>query len=164
MSRAPGCPLPRRRKVTLLHLASAFLAGSLAGGAQAEQGRAGLQKGAYEVQVRLELPNVLSRGPDSTRTICLPDAGTNGALPVLSANNPLAGCPASNVLRDGAMLRFAILCEGRGAAWAHAVYKLTPDAFEGRIAMVMGGKNMTMTEVQSGRRIGPCAPPAAPSG
>jgi hypothetical protein len=31
-----------------------------------------------------------------------------------------------------------------------------PGAFEGRIAMVMGGKNMTMTEVQSGRRVGGC--------
>jgi hypothetical protein len=57
------------------------------------------------------------------------------------------------------VLRFDILCEGRGAAWASAVYRLMPDAFEGRIAMVMGGKNMTMTEVQSGRRIGACDPP-----
>ena len=28
--------------------------------------------------------------------------------------------------------------------------------------MVMGGKNMTMTEVQSGRRIGSCDPPGTP--
>jgi len=27
---------------------------------------------------------------------------------------------------------------------------------------VMGGKNMTMTEVQTGRRVGSCDPPAAP--
>jgi hypothetical protein len=32
------------------------------------------------------------------------------------------------------------------------------DAFTGRIAMVMGAKNMTMTEVQHGRRIGECSP------
>jgi hypothetical protein len=30
--------------------------------------------------------------------------------------------------------------------------------------MVMGGKNMTMTEVQTGRRIGSCDPPDAPPG
>ena len=81
---------------------------------------------------------------------------------MLSGNNPLARCPASNVRRDGAILRFDILCEGRGVAWARAVYTLEPGAFEGRIAMVMGGKNMTMTEVQTGRRIGPCAPPSTP--
>jgi Protein of unknown function (DUF3617) len=120
------------------------------------------QAGAYEVRVRLEMPNVQHRAA-STATICIPYAdGTNGApFPVLSGNNPLAKCPASNVRRDGAVLRFEILCEGRGAARAQAVYTLEPGAFEGRIAMVMGGKNMTMTEVQIGRRIGPCVPPAA---
>lgn len=138
-------------------------AGILAAFAQAEPTESLLQDGAYEVRVRLELPNVLSwTAAGSTTTICLPYGGTNGALPVLSSNNPLAACPASNLQRDGAMLRFDIFCEGRGAAWARAVYKLMPDAFEGRIAMVMGGKNMTMTEVQSGRRIGGCVSPGSP--
>jgi hypothetical protein len=147
----------------LCRAASALIAvGLLASAAQAQQSQALLQEGAYEVQVRLELPNVLSRGADSTTTICLPYGGTNGALPVLSSNNPLAKCPASNVERDGATLRFDILCEGRGAAWASAVYRLMPQAFEGRIGMVMGGKNMTMTEVQTGRRIGSCEPPGTP--
>ena len=148
-----GGPLPLGAALALV------VAGTPAGAAQAGQGEALLQEGAYEVQVRLELPNVLSRGPDSTITICLPYGGANGALPVLSSNNPLARCPASNVERDGATLRFDIICEGRGAARARAAYKLMPGAFEGRIAMVMGGKNMTMTEVQSGRRIGVCDPP-----
>ena len=125
----------------------------LAGPAQSD---ALLQAGAYEVEVRLELPNVLSwSAPRSTTTICLPYGGPTGApFPVLSSNNPLAACPARNLRQDGATLRFDIVCEGRGAAWANAVYKLMPDAFEGRIAMVMGGKNMTMTEVQTGWRLG----------
>ena len=149
-----------------LRAASAFMAAlMLAAVAQAAQRAALLQDGAYEVEVRLELPNVLRRGADSTTTICLPYVdGRNGApFPVLSSNNPLAKCPASNVERDGATLSFDILCEGRGAAWAHAVYRLMPDAFEGRIAMVMGGKNMTMTEVQTGRRVGSCDLPGAPA-
>jgi Protein of unknown function (DUF3617) len=138
--------------------ASALLAAAVASGAvQAEQSAALLQDGAYEVLVRLELPNVLSwTAAGSTTTICLPHGNANGALPVLSSNNPLANCPASNVQREGATLRFDIVCEGRGAARARAVYELMPGAFEGRIAMVMGGKNMTMTEVQSGRRVGGC--------
>ena len=32
------------------------------------------------------------------------------------------------------------------------------DAFTGHIAMVMGAKNMTMTEVQHARRVGECSP------
>ena len=142
----------------ILRTAIAFFAAAfVTGAAQAGQGEALLQAGAYAVEVRLELPNVLSRGPDSITTICLPYEGANGVpFPVLSSNNPLASCPAQNVERDGATLRFDILCKGRGAARASAVYTLMPGAFEGRIAMVMGGKNMTMTEVQSGRRVGGC--------
>jgi Protein of unknown function (DUF3617) len=132
--------------------------GVLAGAAQAASDGALLQDGAYEVRVRLELPNVIAGTATETMTICLPHAENGAPFPVLSRNNPLARCPASNLERDGASLRFAILCEGRGAAFARAAYKLMPDAFEGRIAMVMGGKNMTMTEVQSGRRVGDCTP------
>jgi Protein of unknown function (DUF3617) len=141
--------------------ALAFLAIILAGPVQSE---ALLEDGAYEVRVHLELPNVLSwSATRSTTTICLPYENENRApFPVLSRNNPLATCPARNLQQDGATLRFDILCEGRGAAWASAVYELMPAAFEGRIAMVMGGKNMTMTEVQSGRRVGGCDAPGAP--
>jgi hypothetical protein len=81
---------------------------------------------------------------------------------VLSVNNPFAGCPARNVRWSGTDLSFDIVCEGRGAAKARATYTLLPGAFEGRIAMVMGGKNMTMTEVQVGRRVGGCDPAGAP--
>ena len=38
------------------------------------------------------------------------------------------------------------------------VYELSSNAFTGRIAMVMGAKNMTMTEVQRAHRIGECNP------
>jgi hypothetical protein len=39
------------------------------------------------------------------------------------------------------------------------VYEVSSDAFTGHIAMVMGAKNVTMTEVQRARRIGECSPP-----
>ena len=134
-----------------------LLAAILASAAQAE---ALLQAGAYEVEVRLELPN-LAWSATSSATFCLPHAD-GPPLPVLSANNPLARCPAENVRREGAILRFDIICEGTNAARARAVYDLYPERFEGRIAMVMGVKNMTQTEFQTGRRVGPCDPPPTP--
>ncbi len=140
------------------------LLGILAGVAQADQTEALVQGGSYEVKFRLELPHVENWAIDKTTTICLPNAGAmSGApLPVLSGNNPLAKCPARNVQRNGATLRFDIVCEGRNAAKARAVYTLMPSGFKGRIAMVMGGKNMTMTEVQVGRRVGSCDLASAP--
>ncbi|HUL05494.1 MAG TPA: DUF3617 family protein [Candidatus Acidoferrum sp.] len=133
------------------------LAGLAAGDARAGRGTL-LPGGSYEVRFRLELPHLESWAIEKTRTICVADAVRTDAapLPVLSGNNPLATCPASNVHRGGATLQFDIRCPGRNEARAHAAYALLPDGFKGRIAMVMGAKNMTMTEVQVGRRIGRC--------
>jgi len=144
--------------------AALILMGILAGVAPAEEHEALLQGGSYEVKVRLELPHVEEWAVDKIRTICLPEAdgALDAPLPVLSGNNPLAKCPASNVRRDGATLRFDIVCDGRNAARARAVFLLASSAFKGRIWMVMGGKNMTMTEVQVGRRVGSCELASAP--
>ncbi|MGH6912843.1 MAG: DUF3617 domain-containing protein [Geminicoccales bacterium] len=138
--------------------------GALSGVAQAGPTEALLQAGSYEVEVRLVLPNAESSAADKTTTICVPNAqeASGAPLPVLSDNNPLAKCPVEDVQRNGATLSFDIVCDGRNAAKGRAVYTLMPRRFEGRIAMVMGGKNMTMTEVQAGRRVGSCAVAGAP--
>jgi hypothetical protein len=60
------------------------------------------------------------------------------------------------VALDATGLRYAIHCPGRDAARAEARYRPAPDGFRGRVAMVLGAKNMTMTEVQTGRRLGAC--------
>lgn len=114
-----------------------------------------LRSGLYEVTYRLELPHV-APGPKEVASVCLADVGGAKAFPVLSANNPLAGCPAGHARRDGREFSFDIVCPGGNAAKAYALYDLSADAFEGRIAMNMGGKNMTMTEAQRGRRVGDC--------
>jgi len=114
--------------------------------------------GSYAVTYRLELPHVERWAMTKKATLCVPEARDAGhtALPILSGNTPFAKCPARNFARDGAQLSYDVVCEGRAAAKARAVYKAVPGGFEGRILMVMAAKNMTMTEVQSGRRVGPC--------
>ena len=119
-----------------------------------------LQTGSYEVQISLELPHVEDAGAKKTSTICVtgPESKDNRGLVVLSENNPLGHCPASNFHQDGDTLTFDIACPGGNAAIASAKYVLGAQTFQGRIAMKMGGKNMTMTETQTGRRVGDCAP------
>jgi Protein of unknown function (DUF3617) len=120
---------------------------------------AALQDGRYDVNVQLELPNVEAMGASRVATICVTSEVPGGhyGLAAMSENNPLAKCPVSNVRQDGGILTFDIICPGGNAAVASARYILTPQRFEGRISMKMGGKNMTMTETQSGRRAGDCA-------
>lgn len=147
--------------VSVLSLALTF-AGAISAGADANQ--QDLQQGAYEVSVRLELPHLDSSAAMKIASICVPaeEVSASLGLTVLSDNNPLSACPISNVQRDGGILSFDIVCPGVNAASASAVYNLQADRFAGRITMKMGGKNMTMTEVQTGRRSGSCREPAPP--
>jgi hypothetical protein len=147
------------RRALIRRVPTVIIAVLLSGPAQADTADQLLRAGAYEVEVRLEIPNVVNWTADKTETICVSDApvATRPPLPVLSDNNPFEDCPSRNVSRDGRSLRFEIVCEGFNMAKARAAYTLAADRFEGRIAIVLGAKNMTMTEVQAGRRVGACA-------
>ena len=117
-----------------------------------------LSAGSYEIAYRLELPHVERWAIEKTATICLSDMSGSVAatLPVLSSNNPFKDCTAVNIRQDGPSLSYDIKCQGRDAAKAHAAYELSSGGFKGRVAMVMAAKNMTMTEVQVGHRVGGC--------
>jgi hypothetical protein len=138
----------------------------LAGIAMAEGPEAPLQAGVYEITYSLELPHLESWAIEKTTTICVRDAKRAGSppLPVLSDNTPFTDCVTEHVLLDGANLSYDIVCSGRDSAKAHAAYTIAPGAFSGRVAMVMGAKNMTMTEVQVGRRRGSCDLVGVPRG
>jgi hypothetical protein len=133
--------------------------------ALAGDGGSMLRPGAYAVSYRLEVPHAERWAIDQEATICVtaPQGSDQSRLPVLSGNNPLSQCPAANIRRNGASLSFDIRCESRDGARAHAVYHLAPEGFDGQIDMVMGGKNMTFVEVQTGRRVGSCTVASAPS-
>src|SRR5262249_40570564 len=105
-----------------------------------------LRSGLYEVTSRLELPHVERWAIDKTMRICLFSHDESDALPVpvLSDNNPFATCWAENFATDRGTFHYDIVCRGRDAARAHATYQFAADKFAGRIAMIMGAKNMTM--------------------
>jgi hypothetical protein len=117
-----------------------------------------LPAGSYAITIRLELPHLERWAIDKTTTVCLSGRAAGGQIPIpiLSANNPYAACTAANLAIDHGKLEYDVLCPGRDAAKAHATYLLGADHFAGRVAMVMGGKNMTMAEVQHARRVGAC--------
>jgi hypothetical protein len=135
-------------------IAAILLLTCLASGAAAEP-ETSLRGGSYEITYRLELPHLERWAIDKRRTVCIAET-REPVLPVLSPNTPFARCRTENWRREGAGLSYDIVCDGRASARAHAAYRYGPGEFTGRIAMVMGAKNMTMTEVQSGRRAGSC--------
>lgn len=138
-----------RRMLAALMIVAAFLSPAHAGPS--------MKEGAYEIEVTLELPHVIDTSTRKIERLCLgADQSQTLGLVVLSNNNPLGKCPASNVNSSSDTLSFDVACQGVNAAAGHARYQIMPEDFRGRIEMKMGGKNMTMTEVQVGHRIGSC--------
>ncbi len=126
--------------------------------------QATLAAGEYEVTVRLALPNVEDTRVSKTVRNCITANGSGSrGLGVLGDNNPLSACPVRNVRGQQKELRFDIVCPGSNAAIGMARFTLAPTGFEGSIDIKMGGKNMTMSERQVGRRIGDCTPANHPT-
>jgi hypothetical protein len=123
---------------------------------QVAAGAVGIEPGKYEVQMRLELPHLEDQAATKTTSVCVTAEPSHG-LVVLSDNNPLAKCPIKNIRQTGEVLAFDIICEGENQGVASAIFNLGGDRFSGAITMKMGGKNMTMTERQTGKLTGPCS-------
>lgn len=117
-----------------------------------------LQTGSYEIRYSLELPHLERYAVTRTRSLCIDAHGLDAGipLPVLGGNKAFDVCSAENIQIKETSLSYRIVCKGRAAARAVASYDIRQNAFKGRVAMVLGAKNMTMTEVQTARRIGAC--------
>ena len=136
------------------------LASSMAAGpvALAQEIGTQFQPGLYEIEVELKLPHLEGTSAKQRLKRCLVSnqIEKDFGLKVLSQNNPLSKCPHSNISPQGNKLNFYIKCPGQNGAKGFAFYELQPTSFSGHIKMQMGGKNMTMSEWQNGRRIGDC--------
>jgi len=116
-----------------------------------------LTPGLYEVEVRLSLPNVDNAGVLNTvtRRVTPADLQSGWAFFVLS-DNPLKQCELLDYHATAETASYRIACPGPNRASAVAVFDTTRTSYRGTIQMNMGGKNMTMTEAQVGKRVAEC--------
>ena len=116
-----------------------------------------LTPGLYQVEIRIALPNVQDVAAPMVLIRCVSpaDLKSGQAFFVLS-DNPIKNCALLDyeVTADTAIYRIA--CPGPNRGSAVAVFVTTGTAYRGSIKMNMGGKNMTMSEMQTGKRIGDC--------
>jgi hypothetical protein len=129
----------------------------LASGASAGEKLAG----SFSIAASLQIPNVSGPSWQGTRVLCLGTEPDQLPVPVLSPNSPFADCEARDLERTTTHMRYRIVCAGRDSARGVASYELSADGFRGEVAMLLGGKNMTLTEHQIGRRLGDCGAAAA---
>jgi Protein of unknown function (DUF3617) len=115
-----------------------------------------LAAGLYEMDVRLELPHIGETVAPRRLQRCLPANATPAEIVQVTATPNLAACPVVAAQQDGADLRVDRRCLEVNGGYANGQFTLGTTQFSGRIEMKMGGKNMTLTEVQTARRIGEC--------
>ncbi|MGH8629502.1 MAG: DUF3617 domain-containing protein [Burkholderiales bacterium] len=116
-----------------------------------------LTPGLYRIEVRIALPNVQDAVAPLVLTRCLgsADLESGQAFFVLS-DNPLKNCALLDYEAAAGLVTYRIACPGPNRGSAQAAFRTGDSAYRGSIRMNMGGKNMTMSETQVGRRIGDC--------
>jgi hypothetical protein len=113
--------------------------------------------GLYQVEVRIALPNVQDASAPMVLTRCVsPDDLKSGRAFFVLSENPLRTCDLLDYQVTEGTATYRIACPGPNRGRAVAVFETTATTYRGSINMNMGGKNMTMSETQAGRRIGNC--------
>jgi hypothetical protein len=115
-----------------------------------------LAGGLYRVEVVVEMPNVLRPMPFDVVERCVAEGETDGAFLRIVSNPKIAECPLVGRSLDRNRLSFEVACGRVNNGRASARYELGEASFTGRIEVTMGGKNMTMTEIQRAVRLGDC--------
>ena len=116
-----------------------------------------LAAGLYRVEVAVEMPNVLRPIPFSVVERCIPPGdATDGAFLQIVSNPSIAACPLARRSLDRGRLTLDVVCAKLNTGRASARYELAEASYTGRIEVTMGGKNMTMTEIQRAVRLGDC--------
>ncbi len=116
-----------------------------------------LTPGEYRTEVRIHLPNVQDVAAPLVIDRCLSaeDLASGRAFFVLS-DNPLKYCALRDYQVTGNAASYRIVCPGPNMGSALGKFETVGSTYRGSIFMNMGGKNMTMSETQIGRRIGEC--------
>lgn len=116
-----------------------------------------LRPGLYEVEVRISLPNVGEAAPPSLVTRCItPDDVRSGGAFFILSDNPLRRCDVLDYETTASTVVYRIECAGPNRGSAVATFDIKQNTYRGTIKMNMGGKNMIMSETQTGKRTGDC--------
>ena len=116
-----------------------------------------LRPGLYEVEVRISLPNVGEAAPPNMVARCItPDDVRSGQAFFILSDNPLKQCPVLDYQTSAFAVGYRIECPGPNRGSGVAAFDIKESTYRGTIKMNMGGKNMIMSETQSGKRTGDC--------
>ena len=116
-----------------------------------------LSSGLYQIEVMIALPNVQNVAVPISITQCITAENiTSGRAFFVLSDNPLQACELVDYRPAQNSFTYRIVCPGPNRGSAFAEFETTTTTYRGAIKMNMGGKNMTMSETQLGKRVGNC--------
>jgi hypothetical protein len=116
-----------------------------------------LSPGLYQVEVRISLPNVQDVAAPVVVNRCIRPADlVSGRAFFVLSDNPLRACDLVDYEATADTAIYRIACPGPNRGSAVGTFETTSNTYRGTIKMNMGGKNMTMSEAQVGRRMREC--------
>ena len=137
--------------------AAALAAGAALAAVAPAAAEQALQPGLYQVEVRINLPNVGVAAPAPQLTRCIrPDDLLSGEAFSVLSDNPLRTCGRVDYQLTQSTASYRIECAGPNRGYAIAAFDVRQNSYRGTIKMNMGAKNMTMSETQIGNRTGNC--------
>lgn len=118
-----------------------------------------LQPGLYEVQVETGMPNDGNRrGAPSRYTVCVTKQDLeNGHAFRAPRGHQYDRCELKDYMSERKHVNYRVVCPGPNAPSGEGEFLLTATGYQGTVSMQMGGKNMTMFQKYSGKRIGDCS-------
>ena len=104
----------------------------------------------WEMKTKMDMPGMSMAMPEMTHTVCLPKGGAYKPEKSPQQKN----CEMTDMKVSGNKTSWKMKCTGKDAVEASGEVTRTADSMNGTIKMSM--KDMNMTQVISGKRVGTC--------
>jgi hypothetical protein len=114
----------------------------------------------YELTTETGLPNLEEnlRYAVTTEQRCLSDSDLATVFPILQ-HPSLADCALRDREGSDDELSYVLACEGDHGTTGTATWRLGPNVLQGTLQVKLGGKNMTLFQRITAKRLGECSDP-----
>jgi hypothetical protein len=117
-----------------------------------------MQPGSYEIQIETGMPNLdeLQRGRSVVKQCFTRTDIESGQAYRGPRGDQYANCKLMDYKSLNGEVSYHIVCPGSNAPSGYGAFTYTDTAFRGSVEMQMGGKNMTMTQKYTAKRVANC--------
>ncbi len=117
-----------------------------------------MQPGLYEIQIETNMPNMYNQEWEPTHVKeCLTESDIKSGRAYRGPRGTqYSNCELLDYKNLNNKITYHSVCPGPNAPSGHGTFAYTDNMFKGTVNMQMGGKNMTMVQKYTARRVADC--------